>query len=172
MFLFTMVVFCLCVLGAYAFIGLPWLVSMAFTVFCCRVIHECLRLNCPQQRCVKDYAVENAILPRECLDGLSNWMGSSRSATSSICAQEHWVISLKTLFRSDTQDYLVLKFIPHRCSRICCSRFCSAKVSDLISPKVCFMPWLHGYSVHASRCYFVRNVVRTSVRLFSAQGFL
>ena len=165
----TMMTFGLCLLGAYAFIGLPWLVLMAFTLFCCRVVHECLRLKYPPQQCVKDYAVESAILPRERLDGLSNLIGSSKSATSSSPAQVLRVIALETLFRSDMQDCLDFKFILHRCSRFCCSRFCSAKVSNLISPKVFSCPGSTVIRFHASRCYFVRNVVRTSVHSFFGQ---
>ena len=65
----TMMTFGLCLLGAYAFIGLPWLVLMAFILFCCRIVHECLRSKYPPQQFVKDSAVESAILPRERLGG-------------------------------------------------------------------------------------------------------
>ena len=59
----TIMTFGLCVLGAYTFIGLPWLVLTACTLFCCRVVQECFRLKYPPQQCLKDYAVESAILP-------------------------------------------------------------------------------------------------------------
>ena len=65
---FTMMTFGLCVLGAYAFIGLPWLVLMACTLFCCRVVQECFRLKHSPQQCLKDNAVESAILPRKLSD--------------------------------------------------------------------------------------------------------
>ena len=65
----TMMTFGFCLLGAYAFIGLPWLVLMAFIVFCCRIVHECLRSKYPPQQFVKDSAVESAILPTERLGG-------------------------------------------------------------------------------------------------------
>ena len=71
----TMMTFGLCLLGAYAFIGLPWLVLMAFILFCCRIVHECLRSKYPPQQFGKDSAVESAILPTERLGGKSIWSG-------------------------------------------------------------------------------------------------
>ena len=87
-----MTTFGLCLLGAYAFIGLPWLVLMAFTFFCCRVVHECLRSKYPPQQFVKDSAVESAILPTERLGGKSIWIGSEGFAVQDFAPHRFFLL--------------------------------------------------------------------------------
>ena len=101
----TMMTFGLCLLGAYAFIGLPWLVLMAFILFCCRIVHECLRSKYPPQQFGKDSAVESAILPTERLGGKSIWIGSEGFAVQDFAPHRYLIFSVQTFFMPRFHGY-------------------------------------------------------------------
>ena len=124
----AMMTFGLCLLGGYAFIGLHWLVLMAFIVFCCRIVHECLRSKYPPQQFVKDSAVESAILPTERLGGKGIWIGS--------------------------EGFAVQDFAPHSFFYFFQSKFFHAQVPRLFGS--CVLIFLRSKRCSHKRSVFVR----------------